>query len=116
MAATTTSQLVRSDAVRSMTSDETSLEQEILARLTDIGPWNSEVFATIERTFDIDIQRAREESLTDGSFEDVGEPDHADSEVTNTVSNATSNFHPDRGRAPNMNWTVETIVTLPDQH
>lgn len=93
MTATTTSQLVRPNTVGSVTRDEASLKEKVLARLANRGTWNPEVFANSQGALDIDIQRTREEWLTHRSLEDIGAPDHADSEVANASSDATSDFH-----------------------
>ena len=96
MAATATFQLVRSDAVRSMTSNETSFKQEVLPGLIDIDAQDPEILTALELVPNVDVQRAWEETLSGCSLENTGKLLHADAKVTNTVSNATDDFHLDR--------------------
>src|SRR5688572_20542608 len=93
MTAASTNQLVRPDAIRAMAHNHTALEEEILLRLADIGAANPEVFAALQRTPDVDVQRSGEEPLADHSLEHIGEFRHSDTKVTNTESDLTSDFH-----------------------
>jgi len=93
MPSTTTSQLVRADAISPTALDQAALKQEILFRLTNISAAYPEVFVTLQFMRNLDVQRTREKTLAGGSFEYVGEHDHADAKVTNTVSNVTSDLH-----------------------
>jgi hypothetical protein len=97
MAATTTFQLVRSDAVCSMTRYETSFKQEVLPGLIDIDAPDPEILAALELVPDVDVQRTREETFSGRSLEDPSKPLHAGAKVAHAVSNATDDFHLDAG-------------------
>src|SRR4030095_4982088 len=84
------SQLVRADAIRPASLDQAALEEEILFRLTNISAAYPEVFETLQFMRNLDVQRTREKTLADGSFENVGEHDHAEAKVNATVRNAAS--------------------------